>query len=178
MQFLPPQTQATIRRGGYYTVLHSPGFRIISMQNNDCYNYNWWVMYARDEGIHQLNWLHDTLLAAEAAGEKVHILAHIFPGGNSCFRWWSQQYRRIVERFHRIISGQFNGHSHSDDFNIYYATGNINHAINYAWNAGATTTYTNLNPAYVLYYVDRVLYVSKLECHVFNLFKYFYFPAS
>jgi hypothetical protein len=133
-------------------------------------------MYSRDEAIHHLNWLHDTLLAAEAAGEKVHILAHIFPGGNSCFRWWSQNYRRIVERFHRIISGQFNGHSHRDDFNIYYASNNINLAINYAWNAGATTTYTDLNPSYSLYYVDRVLFVSALV-HVkefSNLFIYFH----
>jgi hypothetical protein len=160
MQFLPPSTQPTIRRGGYYTVLHSPGFRIIALNNNDCETYNFYNMYSRDEVINQLNWLHNTLLAAEAAGEKVHIVTHIFPGGGSCFRWWSQNYRRLIERFHRIISGQFYGHSHADEFNVFYANDNINLAINYAWNGGSTTTYSNWNPNYVVYYVDRVLFVS------------------
>ena len=158
--WLPPSAQATIRRGGYYTVLHSPGFRIITLNDNDCYRYNWWVMYSRNEMTFALQWFHDTLLAAESAGEKVHVLAHIHPGGRSCFRWWSQQYRRVIERFHRIISGQFYGHSHDDEFNVFYATQNINFAINNAWIGGATTAFGETNPNYVLYHVDRILYVS------------------
>lgn len=53
------------------------------------------------------------------------------------------------------------GHSHRDEFNVFYANANINFAVNYAWNGGATTTYSNVNPNYILYYVDRTLYVSK-----------------
>lgn len=168
MAFLPQSTQATIRRGGYYTVLHNPGFRIIALNNNDCYRYNWWVMYSRDEVASQLQWLHNTLLAAENANEKVHILTHIFPGGGSCFRWWSQQYRRVIERFHQTISGQFYGHSHRDDFSVFYANNNINLAINNAWNGGATTTYSNINPNYAFYYVDRVLYVRNFSRFTFK----------
>jgi sphingomyelin phosphodiesterase len=75
-------------------------------------------------------------------------------------RWWSREFRRIIERFHRIVQGQFMGHSHRDEFNVFYANANINFAINYAWNGGATTTYSNVNPNYILYYVDRTIYVS------------------
>lgn len=92
---------------------------------------------------------------------------NIFLGGGSCFRWWSQQFRRVVERFHHIIQGQFTGHSHRDEFNVFYAQANPNLAINYAWNGGATTTYSNVNPNYIVYMVDRTNYVS-----FFILFKF------
>lgn len=117
-------------------------------------------MYDRAEVVNQMTWLHNTLLAAESAGEKVHILKHIGSGGGSALRWWSREYRRVIDRFHRIISGQFTGHSHRDEFVVYYARDNVNFAINYEWNGGATTTYSNVNPNYALYYVDRTLFVS------------------
>jgi sphingomyelin phosphodiesterase len=160
-QWLPGAAQqSTIRRGGHYTVLAQPGFRIIAMNNMDCYNFNFWLLYTRNEAVFHLQWLHDTLLAAERANERVHLIYHIPSGGGSCFKWWSREFRRIVDRFHRIISGQFTGHSHRDEFNIFYASGNHNFAINYNWNGGATTTFSNVNPNYAVYFVDRTLFVS------------------
>ncbi|KAG5670651.1 hypothetical protein PVAND_000899 [Polypedilum vanderplanki] len=160
-QWLPASALTTVRRGGYYTVNNLPGFprlRIIGLNNNDCYRMNLWVMYSRVEIAQQLQWLHDTLLAAEAAGEYVHILGHILTSGSSCFRYWSREFRRIVDRFHRIISGQFYGHSHNDEFNIYYARQQHQTAINYAWLGGATTSYGGQNPNYAVYFVDREIY--------------------
>ncbi|XP_070497838.1 sphingomyelin phosphodiesterase-like [Chironomus tepperi] len=155
--WLPASALTTVRAGGYYTVLNRPGFRIIAMNNNDCYVYNWWILYSRNEVAAQLQWLHNTLLAAEAANEYVHIVHHIPSGGGSCLRWWSREYRRIIDRFHRIISGQFMGHSHRDEFNVFYAR-NTDFAVNYAWNGGATTTYSNVNPNYVVYHVDNQIF--------------------
>jgi sphingomyelin phosphodiesterase len=93
----------TVRAGGFYTVLVRPGFRIIGLNNNDCYIYNWWVMYSRNEAQSNMQWLHDTLLAAERNNERVHILKHIPSGGGSCFKFWSREYRRVIDRFHMII---------------------------------------------------------------------------
>jgi sphingomyelin phosphodiesterase len=163
---------ATVRRGGYYTHI-VPGFsdlRVIGLNNNDCYRMNMWVMYSRVEIAEQLQWFHDTLLAAEAAGQKVHVLAHILSGGGSCFRYWSREYRRVIDRFHRIISGQFYGHSHRDEFNIFYAREQHQTAINYAWLGGATTSYSRTNPNYAVYLVDREIYVRVLA---FTLSQYF-----
>jgi REP element-mobilizing transposase RayT len=120
-------------------------------------------MYTRDEAIHQMQWLHDTLLAAERAGEYVHLLYHIPSGGGSCIRWWSREFRRVVERFHNTISAQFTGHSHVDEFNVFHAAGNTNFAINVNWNGGATTTFSNVNPNYIKYYVDTTMFVSILN---------------
>lgn len=150
----------TVRAGGYYTMLNRPGFRIIGLNNNDCQFYNWWFMYSRTEIAAHLQWLHNTLLAAEQNHERVHILAHFRSGSNSCLQVWSRQYRRIIDRFHNIIGGIFNGHSHNVDFEVFYDIATAQHAINAAWNAGSATAFTNLNPNYVLYYVDRTHYVS------------------
>jgi hypothetical protein len=46
----------------------------------------------------QLQWLADTLLQAESAGEKVHILGHIPSGQSDCLRTWSREFHKIIER--------------------------------------------------------------------------------
>lgn len=37
MYWLPKTTVDTIKKGGYYTVLVKPGFRIIALNSNVCY---------------------------------------------------------------------------------------------------------------------------------------------
>jgi len=46
----------------------------------------------------QLQWLADTLLQAERAGEKVHILGHIPSGTSDCLRTWSREFHKIIDR--------------------------------------------------------------------------------
>ena len=103
------------------------------------------------------------MLAAEQAGERVHILAHLGTNGNSCFKWWSREFRRVIDRFHNIIGAQFNGHTHRSEFQIFYDSATAQHAINVAWNAGSATTFTSVNPNYHIYSVDRTHYVSELK---------------
>lgn len=40
-KWLPNNTQATIQKGGYYTVLLKPGYRVIGLNTNVCYVTNW-----------------------------------------------------------------------------------------------------------------------------------------
>jgi sphingomyelin phosphodiesterase len=155
-------TQAsTIRLGGYYTTLVRPGFRIIALNNNDQYIYNWWIMYSRTDIQGQLQWLHNTLLTSEQANERVHILAHIRSGSGSSLRFWSREYRRIIDRFHMIIGAQFNGHSHRVDHEVFYDSATATHAINLAWNAGSVAAFVGVNPNYIQYFIDRTHYVRK-----------------
>ncbi|XP_058823057.1 sphingomyelin phosphodiesterase 1-like [Topomyia yanbarensis] len=145
----------TLADGGYYTVLSPLGHRIIALNNNFCFSHNWWLMFSDNYFLQQLQWLHDTLLAAESAGEKVHILAHVPSYDNYCYVGWTREYRKIVERFAHIIEGQFNGHSHVDEFNVYYRKDDPSVAVSVAWNGGSTTTFTRLNPNYKIFYVER-----------------------
>lgn len=42
--WLPESTRATILQGGFYTLSPRKGFRIIALNSNVCYCYNWYVM--------------------------------------------------------------------------------------------------------------------------------------
>lgn len=115
--WLPSEARITIEEDGFYTVLVQEGLRIIAINNNDCYTYNFWLLYNASYPAKQLQWLHDTLLEAENNNEKVHILAHIPSGEGGCYNTWAREYRRIVDRFWDTISAQFNGHTHRDGKN-------------------------------------------------------------
>jgi sphingomyelin phosphodiesterase len=156
--WLPASTEKTIKTGGYYTVEMQTGLRLIVLNNNDCYTYNFWILYDPQYLAKQLQWLHDTLLEAERNSEKVHILAHIPSGDSTCLKVWSREYRRVLDRFWDTIVAQFNGHTHANTFNVIYSREN-SHAIGQAFNGGSVTTYSNLNRNYVVYSVDRESFV-------------------
>lgn len=58
------------------------------------------------------------------------------------------------------ISGTFIGHTHADEFHLFYDRPTANHAISVQWNAGSVSPWQRNNPNYNLYYVDRQLFVS------------------
>ena len=49
---------------------------------------------------------------------QVHIIGHIPPDGT--LLWFQFNYYRIVERFHDTIAAQFFGHTHHDEFRLFY----------------------------------------------------------
>ncbi|KXJ72005.1 sphingomyelin phosphodiesterase-like [Aedes albopictus] len=168
--WLPAATKQTILHGGFYTALVRPGFRVIGLNNNDAYTFNWWILYDPAYLRGQLQWLHDTLLEAERVGEKVHILAHIPIGAGTSFVTWARQYRRILDRFWNTVQAHFHGHTHADEFNVFYSAANSQHAINVAFNGGGTVPFSNYNPNYVVYYVNpQTFEVTDFESYYFNL---------
>lgn len=136
-------------------------------------------MYDSQFYARQLQWLHDTLLNAERNGEKVHILAHMPAATGGMFKVYAREYQRIVERFWNTISAQFNGHTHRDTFNVFYARSSPRDAVNVAWNGGSATSYSNVNPNYRLYSVETETYVSDiLLTRVFDYNFFISFSAS
>uniref|UniRef100_A0A1L8EJC3 Sphingomyelin phosphodiesterase n=1 Tax=Haematobia irritans TaxID=7368 RepID=A0A1L8EJC3_HAEIR len=166
-KYLPADTKSTILKGGYYTTLVKPGFRIVALNDNDCYTDNWWLFFNGTDMKTQLMWLHDVLLTAEKANENVHILAHIPSGDGTCWNVWSREYNRLIARFRNTISGIFNGHTHKDEMLVHYSNG---HAIGISWNGGALTTFSYKNPNYRIYQVEQSSYqVVDHETWIFNL---------
>lgn len=161
IQKLPPDASNITLYSGYYTTLIRPGLRVVALNNNVCSTFNWWISYEVKSIQKQFQWLHDVLLAAETAGEKVHILAHIPNGDEDYHQPCSREFRRIVDRFHQIITGQFNGHKEYFGFNIFFKNNNESMAVNMAWNGGGISTFTGVNRNYVAYAVDPVSYVRR-----------------
>nr|CAD7195607.1 unnamed protein product [Timema douglasi] len=168
--YLTQENRKTILNGGFYTVKLRDGFRVIVLNNNVCYNLNIWLVYQSKDPYGQLKWLAETLLQAEKDGEKVHILQHIPTGSKDCVEVWSREYHKIVDRFENTITAQFNGHTHKDEFQIFYSLDNVTRANNVAFNGGSGTTYSDVNTNYKVYTVDpSTWYALDSESWVFNL---------
>ncbi|PSN43682.1 Sphingomyelin phosphodiesterase [Blattella germanica] len=169
--WLPPETRETILQGGYYSVLVKPGFRIVGINSNLCYTLNWFI--AIDDNtqflLDHLNWLAQTLYEAELAREKVHILSHV-PINDMCLYEWGKEYKRIIDRFQSTVIAQFVGHTHWDEFELYYSLDDPTKPINVAFNGGSLTHYDNLNSNYKVYKVHPETYdIIDGETWIFNL---------
>ncbi|KAI1300253.1 Sphingomyelin phosphodiesterase [Halotydeus destructor] len=150
---------APVNRGAYYATKIRPGLKIISLNMNYCNNQNWWLLLNSTDPADELTWLINELQVSELLAEKVHIIGHIPPGSNDCLQVWSRNYHRIVNRFEATIVAQFFGHTHNDEFELFYDEATLNstspRAINVAYVAPSVTTFGGVNPGYRIYSVDR-----------------------
>lgn len=176
-RWLPGNTSETIRRGAFYSVAVRPGLRIISLNMNVCYIYNFWLLQNSTDPMSQLQWLINELQMAETINEKVHIIGHIPPGSKDCSKIWSYNYFEIVARYENTITAQFFGHTHHDEIQLFYDPKHfgtqpidINCFLFYLsndWNCCVSGRATNIayispsltpfdygNPAFRIYYVD------------------------
>uniref|UniRef100_A0A9J8A1K8 Sphingomyelin phosphodiesterase n=1 Tax=Cyprinus carpio carpio TaxID=630221 RepID=A0A9J8A1K8_CYPCA len=142
--WLPKEALETIRRGGFYTVEVERGLRVVSLNTNYCARENYWLMVNSTDPAGQLQWLINILQESENKGEKVHIIGHIPPG--LCLSSWSWNYYHIVNRYESTITGQFFGHTHVDEFQMFYDEDTLTRPLSVAFIAPSVTTYVNLNP--------------------------------
>ncbi|KAK5650976.1 hypothetical protein RI129_002005 [Pyrocoelia pectoralis] len=168
--WLDNDAKATIRKGGYYTVLVRPGLRIIGLNSNVCFTNNIWLLYEEEDPFNQLQWLANTLLKAENNHEAVHILSHVPSGEPTCLKKWNDIYKQIVERFHKTITAQFNGHTHADGVKVYYNSKKSDEVINVAFNGGSFTTFVGNNPNYKIYDIQGSHgHVSDYQVWIYDL---------
>jgi len=153
-RWLPESASPTVRKGAFYSVTVSPGFRMISLNMNYCNNKNWWLLLNSTDPAQELQWLIYELQSAELKGEKVHILGHIPPGHSDCLKVWSHNYYRIVNRYESTIAGQFFGHTHFDEYEVFYDEIYRGRATSIAYIGPSVTPYYGLNPGYRIYHVD------------------------
>ncbi|XP_049870349.1 sphingomyelin phosphodiesterase-like [Pectinophora gossypiella] len=166
--YLTDEAKATLRDRGDFSIQVRPGLRAIALNNNVAYKFNWWLVYDPTDAKKHLDWLVEELYSAEQAGDKVHILAHIPPGVSDLTAQWTREYNRIVNRFSSTITAEFNGHTHSDEFKIFYdAEGS---PINVAWGAGSVTAFTNYNLNYkIATFSPETLLPLSITNYVYNL---------
>lgn len=51
---------------------------------------------------------------------NVLFVGHIPPGQSDCLKVWSKNYYAIIDRYESTIAAQFFGHTHSDEFEVFY----------------------------------------------------------
>ncbi|XP_064488502.1 sphingomyelin phosphodiesterase-like [Ornithodoros turicata] len=169
-QWLSASALESVRSGGYYVARPREGLRVLSVNMNFCYFFNFWLIVNSTDPGGQLEWLIQQLTDAEDAGDKVHIIGHIPPGIIDCIETWSTMFHRIVERFEDTITGQFYGHTHYDEFAVFYSSENRAKAISVAYIAPSATTYSYLNPGYRIYNMDgQSKEITGHETYIMNL---------
>lgn len=99
-------------------------------------------------------WLYDVLLAAEANGELVHIVSHAPPGDHSSVSGFGRNFNRVLDRFANTVMAHFYGHTHNDEFELYYDYETNTVPISVGFVCPSVTTYTGLNPSYRIYHMD------------------------
>jgi hypothetical protein len=107
------------------------------------------------------SWMISELQAAEDAGERVWILAHVLSGwdGSNPLPNPTDLFYQIVDRYSpHVIANIFFGHTHEDQFMVYYANNgtvqSANTALSTGWIGPSVTPLTNLNSGFRLYEVD------------------------
>ncbi|KAH8428809.1 sphingomyelin phosphodiesterase [Aspergillus melleus] len=157
---------------GSYSILHgaennnkdAAPLRIISYNSVLYYKYNFYAytdpMPADPDGL--LAWLIDELTAAESAGQRVWLVAHIPHGGPDTLHDYSAAFDRVVNRFADTIAALFYGHTHTDLFQVSYRdyapgkrTAQSASAIGYI---APSLTPTSGPPAFRIYEIDPVTF--------------------
>lgn len=155
--------QAARLSGSYALNVPDTKLKIISINTVYWYKTNFWL-YDSDTQQPDPNGIIEfavrELQAAEDAGQRVWIIGHMPPNRHDTLHDQSNYWDQVVQRYKHIISGQFYGHSHQDQFAISYSDyerQTAENAVSVAWVAPAITP-RSTNPGYKVYDVDPDTY--------------------
>jgi sphingomyelin phosphodiesterase len=99
----------------------------------------------------------------------VHVLGHIPPGHSDCLKVWSRNYYKIISRYESTITAQFFGHTHFDEFEVFYDPTDMSRPNNIAFIGPSVTPYYDLNPGYRIYYIDGDHDLTTRVRNIFNI---------
>jgi hypothetical protein len=154
--------EAATHYGGY-SVKNHLGLRVISFNTDFWYKSNYYtILNSTDPDFSgTFRWMIDELQKAEDKGERVWIIGHVLSGwdGSNGNPNPTNLFYQIVERYSpHVIANVFFGHTHEDQFSIFYSnngtTQNASTALTTGWIGPSITPLTNLNSGYRLYVVD------------------------
>ncbi|KAJ9085646.1 hypothetical protein DSO57_1011795 [Entomophthora muscae] len=154
-KWIPSDQLASVRKGGYYAVPHSKDLTVLVLNTNLYYIFNYQSLL--DPRNHDprgmMQWLINQLQAAEEKGTRVYITSHIPPGSTDFYQHWSDELHRIILRYSDTILGQFYGHLHYDEFEVFYSSDkkSTETAVNMGFLAPSMGTRSGINPSYRVY---------------------------
>lgn len=148
---------------GGYSIKNHYGLRIITLNTDFWYRSNFLNFInttdADNSGV--FSFLIAELQAAEDAGERVWIVGHVLSGwdGSNPINNPTDLFYQIVDRYSpHVIANVFFGHTHEDQFMIYYANNKTvvsrETALATGWIGPSVVPLTNLNSGFRLYEVD------------------------
>lgn len=74
-------------------------------------------------------------------------------------------------RYEATVMAQFFGHTHYDEFEVFYDIDDFNRPLSVGYIAPSITPWENVNPAYRIYYVDGDRpYSTRVNTYLFNFY--------
>jgi sphingomyelin phosphodiesterase len=113
-----------------------------------------WQLYDPQDPGGQLEWLQLQLEMTSRQNKTCHVIGHVPPGHEDCFKTWSREFYKIVGKYRNTIRGQFYGHTHYDEFRVLHSPTVKSDPINVMWIGPSLTPYRIENPGYRVYHVD------------------------
>ncbi|KAF2091197.1 hypothetical protein K490DRAFT_71424 [Saccharata proteae CBS 121410] len=148
---------------GAYSIKNQYGLRIITFNSDFWYRSNYLnlINTTDPDNSGMLSFVISELQAAEDAGERVWIVAHVLSGwdGSNPMPNPTDLFYQIIDRYSpHVIANIFFGHTHEDQVMIYYANNgtirDADTALTPGWIGPSVTPLTNLNSGFRLYEVD------------------------
>jgi len=149
---------------GIYRAVTPEGLVIISLNSDVWYYFNFYSYIDANapDSTGALAVLIDWLLEAEAQAQAVWLIQHVNVGGSTDYEALpapTDLFYQIVDRFNETVRATFFGHTHNDEFGVFYAnnaTGGraADSATAPAYIMPSVTTYQNLNGGWRYYVVD------------------------
>ncbi|EST07886.1 Phosphoesterase domain protein [Kalmanozyma brasiliensis GHG001] len=158
-----------------YSVTPRKGLRIVAINTDFWYKNNIFNMIhtSNPDYSGSLRFLTDELFHAEQRGERVWIVGHVLTGwdGSNPLDNPTNLFYQIVDRFApHVIAHIFFGHTHEDQFNIFYANNGTSRAADQAkavsFMAPSVTPGNNVNPALRIMHVNATTY-EVMDYHQF-----------
>ncbi|OQN98681.1 hypothetical protein B0A48_15347 [Cryoendolithus antarcticus] len=156
------EAEAKTHYGGY-SIKNHYGVRMITFNSDFWYKSNFlnYINTTNPDVSTSFAFVISELDAAEKAGERVWLFAHVLSGwdGSNPLANPSNLFYAIVERYSpHVIANVFWGHTHEDQVMIYYANNGTvqsrDTALSAGWIGPSVTPLTNLNSGFRLYEVD------------------------
>ncbi|KAF8510005.1 sphingomyelin phosphodiesterase [Hysterangium stoloniferum] len=159
---------------GAYSVRRLDGLRVITLNTDLWYRANWfnYINLTSSDNSGMLRFLTDELESAEEAGDRVWIMGHVISGWDGTNPLLNPTNLCKVDRFSpHVIANIFFGHTHEDQFSIFYANNatdiSAENAQTVAWIAPSITPLTHLNSGFRVYEVDSATF-DILDAHTWS----------
>ncbi|CDS82387.1 related to acid sphingomyelinase [Sporisorium scitamineum] len=158
-----------------YSVTPRKGLRIIAINTDFWYKNNVFNMIHTQNPDYSgsLRFLTDELFHAEKRGERVWIVGHVLTGwdGSNPLDNPTNLFYQIVDRFApHVIAHIFFGHTHEDQFNVFYTNNGTSKAAQAAkavsFMAPSITPGNNVNPAVRIMHINATTY-EVMDYHQF-----------
>ena len=109
---------------GYYSLplqdtngedIGAPNTKVLSINSNICYKYNWYGMAQYQDPGKMLEWLETNLHDLEAVNGTAIIVAHV-PNIDECLRQYGRRFHAIVDRYQTVIRWSMFAHVHQEQY--------------------------------------------------------------